>query len=615
MTNTSAADMNQTTNYFSTLKPLDQSGAQIRLLTIHAAQQSDAPIECTVFVASLLDQDTHATLSYTWGDPSVTSPIFVNGVEENVALNLKAALRRLRNTGAAEKPLWIDALCINQKDIQDKNVQIMCMPKIYENAYLTLVWLGEEEQDSKSAMKNIRLVGDIEMKHAVKNNNVIERSTEDVLNELENCAEFDLWNEQNILAFASLFTRPWWQRRWIVQEVALSKRILMICGDEIVPWEHFVSTSLVLTWIRKRWAQSTCQPHRSHIAGFVLKAQISCLRLQTIREKKPYATLLELLSICRDCKESDARDAIYGVLSLATYSSGYIPDYRNTTRDVYFEFALNELTQSCSLAILQHCFFSQTSADDALPSWVPDWRIKEKWKLPTSFNAAGNATAPFTISKTENTLRVRTVVFGKISKSYQIPSALLDNSGNLEWMELILNQGGYRERSSKWIHKILRAITFDQLSVEKTLSDNSTSDVHILAGFLDFLEKNCISIDMVWEGITEAEKTPENITKLSEAFHTRATFANRFSFLDMLDRIKARRIIRTENGFLGIAPPNVLQQDLICIIAGCETPFIIRKFDRGSLLISQCFVVDAMHSEVLDEVACGNMQWEQLDLV
>jgi len=596
--------MDRVADYFSALQPLDQSCEHIRLLTVHAAHETNAPIECTIFLASLYGNKTHATLSYAWGDPSTTSPIFVNGIEHNVTLNLKAALQYLRNTGRTEKPLWIDALCINQKDILEKNVQIMYMAKIFEKAYLTLVWLGEEKEDSSMAMKNIRLLGDIYMKLDIKNSGITEKTFEDILDEIESRVGFDLWSQQNILAFVDLFDRPWWRRRWIVQEAALAKRVLMMCGGENVPWEHFVATSLVLTWIQRRWAQPTCQPHPSHVAGLLLKSQINCLRIEIIRNKKPYATLLELLGYCRTCEQTDPRDAIYGLLSLASCLSGLIPDYRKTTREVYHEYALKELSQSHSLAILHHSFYSQSSVDDGLPSWVPDWRSKGTWRLPAYFNASGDVASSLTVSESRDRLQIQSLVFGKISKKYHVPSAHFNTSGGLEWMKLILNQEGFFKRSQKWIYSILRAIALDQTLAGKVLSNDSAPDIDMMAGFLNFLEEKCKApIDMVWEGITHSEKTPENIAELSE------------KFLNLLDRINNRRIICTENGFLGIAPPNILQQDLICIIAGCQTPFVIRKVEHGYLLIGQCFVVDAMNGEVLGEVECGNLQWEQLDLV
>lgn len=606
---------NQNPDYISALQPLDGFRDQIRLVIVHAAREMDAPIVCTILVASLQDKPTHATLSYVWGDPNKTSPILINGLEHRVTMDLKAALQQLRTNRATEKPIWIDALCINQKDVDERNVQITYMPKIYEMAYLTFVWLGKGKGTSSMAMDNVSLLGDLYMKWEINYSIVDEERFQDILTEADSRREFNLWNEENIGAFYDLFQRPWWQRRWIIQEAALSERILVVCGNKTVPWQHFVATSLFLTWIRKQWAQPTSQFHRSHIAGLLLHNQKNCLRVQVLRNGRPYSSVLELLGKCRSSHESDPRDAIYALLSLTSDLSLITPDYRKTTRQVYLNFALNELFRSQSLRILHHCFYRR-SVDDAVPSWVPDWRVKHSWKLPAHFNATGNTTASFTVSENSSILQVRGVIFGEIRKQCHVPSAYSDSSANQDWMELILNRDGFFNKSEKWIYSILRAIKLDQSPTRKALGHDSVPDVDMVAGFLDFIERNHkITIDMVWEGIKNAERNPENIGDLSTAYQTLSTHANKFSFLESLNKIHGRKIIRTGNGSLGVSSPDVMQQDLICLIAGCQTPFVIRKVEHGYLLIGQCFVLDAMNGELLDDIARGNLQWEQLNIV
>jgi len=65
---------------------------EIRVLTLHAGDVPD-PIACSLQVAMLEEKPVYEALSYTWGDPEVTRPIWVNGVEMDVTLNLEVALR------------------------------------------------------------------------------------------------------------------------------------------------------------------------------------------------------------------------------------------------------------------------------------------------------------------------------------------------------------------------------------------------------------------------------------------------------------------------------------------------------------------------------------------
>jgi hypothetical protein len=108
--------------------------------------------------------------------------------------NLYAVLRHLLHRHHAVK-LWVDALCIDQGNILERNVQIEMMGAIYEKASLTWIWLGEEAEESNLGMELARSIS-------------LRDFTQDQL-------------EQNLDSWKSvlhLFRRSWWSRLWIVQE-------------------------------------------------------------------------------------------------------------------------------------------------------------------------------------------------------------------------------------------------------------------------------------------------------------------------------------------------------------------------------------------------------------
>ncbi|KAH8891552.1 hypothetical protein GQ53DRAFT_604942, partial [Thozetella sp. PMI_491] len=83
-------------------------------------------------------------LSYAWGLPTATRPTRADGKEFHVTVNLYAALRRLR-MASRERVVWIDQLCINQTDDQEKSQQVALMSRIYSAAQRVIVWLGDED--------------------------------------------------------------------------------------------------------------------------------------------------------------------------------------------------------------------------------------------------------------------------------------------------------------------------------------------------------------------------------------------------------------------------------------------------------------------------------------
>jgi hypothetical protein len=121
-----------------------------------------APIQCQLFSYSLREagKATHLyeALSYVWGDQNKTLPISIGEHRFDVTENLHAALSRLRDH-SLERIIWVDAICINQKNEEEKEKQIQLMARIYNQAYGVVVWLGEEANDSDQALDAIVRAG------------------------------------------------------------------------------------------------------------------------------------------------------------------------------------------------------------------------------------------------------------------------------------------------------------------------------------------------------------------------------------------------------------------------------------------------------------------------
>jgi Heterokaryon incompatibility protein (HET) len=160
-------------------------------------------------------------LSYSWGNEQPTESIQI--IAQNIPCimpiipNLEAALRQLRHPDR-NVVLWVDAICINQADKVEKSHQVPKMAEIYSEAANVRVWLGKEENKSELALKFIHQILDF------KN---FDRLTADSRRVPE-------W-----AALLSLMKRPWFGRRWVVQEMALAKKAFLHCGKDSVPWDDF----------------------------------------------------------------------------------------------------------------------------------------------------------------------------------------------------------------------------------------------------------------------------------------------------------------------------------------------------------------------------------------
>ncbi|KAF1996615.1 hypothetical protein P154DRAFT_498258 [Amniculicola lignicola CBS 123094] len=128
--------------YEKIYSPLDKANKQIRIVKISSKVDPDFDLRVDFSVVSLKANPVYTALSYTWGDGKDTILIKVNGYRLDVTRNLKRALERLRIFGSSTW-FWIDAICINQMDIEERTNQVQLMREIYEKPQEVIVYLGE----------------------------------------------------------------------------------------------------------------------------------------------------------------------------------------------------------------------------------------------------------------------------------------------------------------------------------------------------------------------------------------------------------------------------------------------------------------------------------------
>lgn len=147
---------------------LDSSERQIRLLKVllnegaPGSEQSSSLVCCDLSIHSLNHDNppSYTALSYVWGPPPTMSgsgddTLIVNGEAIPARENLLSALRAFQRRKDSAY-LWVDAVCINQDDLEEKMTQIKLMGDIYSLAEKTVIWLGTAEDDSDDAMDLVR---------------------------------------------------------------------------------------------------------------------------------------------------------------------------------------------------------------------------------------------------------------------------------------------------------------------------------------------------------------------------------------------------------------------------------------------------------------------------
>ncbi|KAF6783585.1 het domain-containing protein, partial [Colletotrichum musicola] len=289
----------------------------IRLLVLLPCQRRESPIECRLETVDLSANPNFEALSYVWGDPSTRVDITVNKQVLNVTASLGTALRHLRH-GTDPRALWVDAVCIDQTNLDERNHQVKRMRYIYQHSSHTVVWLGEGDEETDAAMALLRKIDQQDDPYPFR------------------YISQDLARDDLLAAkpgFDKIARRPWWTRMWTFQEFFVARSIKVLCGDAAVRWKAF---DVLLPWIGAL--------NMSH--GQVLPQSLS--QFTEIRNARNVwhsrirdsGTLLlsTLLKMTGDRGAGEPRDHVFAVLGLVAEGAHEVQiDYKAPVARVYHD--------------------------------------------------------------------------------------------------------------------------------------------------------------------------------------------------------------------------------------------------------------------------------------
>lgn len=124
----------------------------IRLLPQNASPSED--IQLTLHHVSVDEELEYAAISYAWGDLKRSERVICDEKSFAVGQNLLAALRSIQAVAKFDKHpcLWIDAICIDQSNLEERSAQVQLMRTIFSRAERVYLWLGEETDDMNAAL-------------------------------------------------------------------------------------------------------------------------------------------------------------------------------------------------------------------------------------------------------------------------------------------------------------------------------------------------------------------------------------------------------------------------------------------------------------------------------
>lgn len=346
----------------------------------------------------------YEALSYTWGDSSKTDTVIIQAPAGSRSLgighNLAIALRHLRYKDSP-RCFWIDAICINQEDLDERAEQVVHMPSIYKMAYRVVVWLGPEFADSKLACRTIKKLAS-QIGYSKDLELVFLRP---------GCTKPDWFRNDRILPFTkqqwqsldSLFNRQWFWRLWTWQEIMLANRRAIIqCGSEQLEWTEFQRDVLYLYG-------------RNHLPSPYFRHLVDNARRLTAAMDTDDVDMLLNGGAIISC--SEPRDKVYGILGMTDpqFSRKIRPQYSLPKSEVYRDAVLAYIELYEKLDLMQQC--SMASWEQGLPTWVPNWSEEISCRLlPSRYNFASGTSSSSTQFISPNTLVVTGTMCASIVK-------------------------------------------------------------------------------------------------------------------------------------------------------------------------------------------------------
>lgn len=286
------------------------STSAMRLLELLPSTDQASPLEGRLSHSDITHQPQYEALSYVWGEPVMERSISLDGHPVSITKNLYSALVHIRHEEDARR-LWVDAVCINQRNISERNQQVGIMGDIYRRANNVLVWLGEAADESHLVFSRI----------GAFNNKTLNEAAQ---------------TDQERRAWKALTTRPWFFRTWVIQEVALnSRKTIIMCGNDSAHWKDLSGGAASdIYGGASGLAHNSAKPNVYHpLTGVHFDSRIYYLRVMN-SDSGP----LEIMRYSRMCQSSDVKDRVYGVLGL--FEPGFMTiDYALPVEEIFRRFA------------------------------------------------------------------------------------------------------------------------------------------------------------------------------------------------------------------------------------------------------------------------------------
>ncbi|KAL8748196.1 MAG: hypothetical protein Q9190_000015 [Brigantiaea leucoxantha] len=566
---------------YSQLSP-SSGNPSFRLLEIAEVNSEASAIEdvirATVETYDLQGGNEYSAVSYAWGPKDESASISLNGELIIISKALLLALQHLRleQRGAASRTkLWVDALCINQLDNEERSRQVLLMRDIYALAIDVRAWIGEPDTTTALAFDTLERFA---AEDGTRDGSATCQSLQDTV-------------EVRRRAIQLFLQRPYFSRMWIVQELVVARRASILCGLLSIDFDKMYIAVQRMTG-SQFYPFSTATSNITYVGNW--RASYSNMSAQEKEENFDVRLFMDF----RDRRATDARDKIFSLRGITNkaLAAGITVNYTNSVKSVYTGFSKYALSTRPDLQVLSSVYYRHRQYSTfRLPSYVPDWSLPtyaagvlqryHRFQKSRLFRTAGATTPCVRIEEHNDAVSLKGIRFGTVQAIIPIEKILFsDEDGSLFIDETKLRKLAaeitahetYRFTGEpSWI-ACFRSLTADRTALSPRVSDEYRS--RFLTSFSDW-------------SLNEHERHLSPLAWMEVSKVLNGIIEDKDMFL-------------TDEGYLGLGPQGLHKDDVVCIFSGGETPFLIRTAPAGKErifeFVSECYIHGIMDGEAMD---------------
>jgi Heterokaryon incompatibility protein (HET) len=581
----------------------------IRLLKLQPATDDDSPLQAILERSSLHDKPLYEALSYTWSDAAPSHRIKLSDETIMITENLRAALVRLRRNDN-ERIFWIDAICINQRDDVEKSKQVAIMGDIFREAKVVLIWLGEPTESRFMAFDFLaQLSQKSEIFRLSRGESLFGEEAPALACEVTEAVE--LLNEAISAGVGTIFHTKWFTRLWIVQEYTLAKTVQIHFGRLQIDEASFAKAVKILMGLMKKSGglRQELAIIQNHAWILVRHRDLHHLLSSPgfyVSEPKAFFEKALIDFKYQVCK--DDRDRVFGFLAFDPNPSKIVPDYTKTIAEVYTEFSINNLSY-LSLFHAGLCWrgpfpdLNQLRLDrNYLPSWVTDRRISSDIWSPIFGNYFAMSSAVrgvmFWTHRPQDVgiLTAWGFHFDIVEKI--IPRIACNGFSPTTNAESFLEMVDHLQRIRKEAASEMLYVTGElaELALATMLAGGQTalpSDIpeHPLRDFIKNAPQQRNIFEHLWLMylglcVSSHGKIYKKVLEFKDQLALPADFTKDFTdqekeiwifHIYLAKVIQKHDVILTKDRYFGLAPPETESGDVVAVLSGHRTPFLVRK--------------------------------------